>query len=116
MAIRSSVARMTSTENEIRQFTFLLERAAEWLAEAGASESWHLPIAPAPVSTHAYGGTRMGDDPASSVVDRWGVAHEVPNRAIVGASTFPTGGGVNPTETVEALAIRTAERLAGLLR
>jgi gluconate 2-dehydrogenase alpha chain len=103
-------------ENEMRQFAFLLERAAEWLAEGGASESWHLPVAPTPVSTHAYGGTRMGDDPGSSVVDRWGVAHEVPNLAILGASTFPTGGGVNPTETVEALAMRTAEHIVELLR
>ncbi len=99
-------------ENERRQTRFLLNRASEWLTAAGATETWHLPIAPAPVSTHAYGGTRMGHDPQRSVVDEFGTAHEVPNLTILGASTFPTSGGVNPTETVEALAIRTAVRLA----
>ena len=53
----------------------------------------------------------MGDDPASSVVDRYGFSHEVPNLGILGASTFPTAGGHNPTLTLQALAWRTAQRL-----
>jgi gluconate 2-dehydrogenase alpha chain len=54
----------------------------------------------------------MGDDPSSSVVDRFGFAHDVPNLGVLGASTFPTTGGINPTLTVQALAWRTAEELA----
>jgi gluconate 2-dehydrogenase alpha chain len=50
----------------------------------------------------------MGDDPASSVVDRFGFAHEVPNLGILGTSVFPTTGGHNPTLTLQALAWRTA--------
>jgi choline dehydrogenase-like flavoprotein len=53
----------------------------------------------------------MGDDPAASVVDRFGFAHDVPNLAVVGASTFPTAGGLNPTLTLQALALRTARHL-----
>ena len=53
----------------------------------------------------------MGDDPASSVVDGYGFSHEVPNLGILGASTFPTAGGHNPTLTLQALAWRTAQRL-----
>ena len=53
----------------------------------------------------------MGADPATSVVDPFGLTHEVPNLALVGASTFPTTGGHNPTLTVQALAWRTAERV-----
>ena len=30
-------------------------------------------------TTHAYGGTRMGDNPETNVVDRWGFSHEAPN-------------------------------------
>jgi gluconate 2-dehydrogenase alpha chain len=103
-------------DNERRQTRFLLDRASQWLKAAGATETWHLPIAPAPISTHAYGGTRMGTDASVSVVDGFGAAHEVPNLTILGASTFPTSGGVNPTQTVEALAIRSARRLADAKR
>lgn len=37
------------------------------------------------LTTHAYGGTRMGDDPETNMVDRWGFSHEVPNLGILGA-------------------------------
>ena len=69
------------------------------------------PAVPA-VSTHAYGGTRMGDNPETSVVDRWGFSHEAPNLGILGASLMGSSGARNPTLTVQALAWRTAERLA----
>jgi choline dehydrogenase-like flavoprotein len=62
---------------------------------------------------HAYGGTRMGDNRSTNVVDRWGFAHEVPNLDILGASVMGTSGAHNPTLTAQALAWRTAEHLAG---
>lgn len=55
-----------------------------------------------PINTHAYGGTRMGDDPAKSVVDKYGLAHEAPNLMILGGSTFPGRSGYTPTETIQA--------------
>ena len=63
-------------------------------------------------STHAYGGTRMGDNPETNVVNRWGFSHEAPNLGILGASVMGTSGARNPTLTVQALAWRTAEHLA----
>jgi gluconate 2-dehydrogenase alpha chain len=96
-------------ENERRSADFMLGKLQAWLREAGASETW----APDPPveARHCYGGTRMGDDPDSSVVDRWGFSHGAPNLGVIGASTFPTTGGHNPTLTVQALAWRTAQRL-----
>ena len=63
-------------------------------------------------TTHAYGGTRMGNNAETNVVDRWGFSHEVPNLGILGASVMGTSGARNPTLTAQALAWRTAERLA----
>jgi choline dehydrogenase-like flavoprotein len=53
----------------------------------------------------------MGDDPSRSVVDRWGRAHDVPNLFIVDGSVFTTSAAVNPTSTIQALALRTADFL-----
>jgi len=57
------------------------------------------------------GTARMGDDPATSVVDRHNQAHDVPNLYIADSSSLPTGGGVNPTSTIQALAARCAEHI-----
>jgi gluconate 2-dehydrogenase alpha chain len=97
-------------ENEQRGWAFMEARLQEWLREAGASEVWtrgrvHLD------GRHAYGGTRMGNDPETSVVDKWGFSHEAPNLGVIGSSVYPTTGGCNPTLTLQALAWRTAEHL-----
>ena len=84
---------------------------AQWLRVAGASETWTTPPAALAVTSHAYGGTRMGDDPTTSVVDRYGMTHEVRNLSVLGASTFPTTGGRNPTQTLQALSWRTADHI-----
>jgi choline dehydrogenase-like flavoprotein len=60
----------------------------------------------------------MGADPARSVVNGWGRSHDVKNLFIVDGSLFVTSGGVNPTSTIQALALFIAdqmkERLANL--
>ena len=53
----------------------------------------------------------MGDDPATSVVDRWGRSHDVPNLFVYDGSVWPTSSGMNPTATIAALALRFAEHL-----
>ena len=63
-------------------------------------------------STHAYGGTRMGDNPETNVVNRWGFSHEAPNLGVLGACVMGTSGARNPTLTAQALAWRTGEYLA----
>jgi choline dehydrogenase-like flavoprotein len=55
--------------------------------------------------------TRMGDDPETSVADSFGRAHDHANMFIAGASLFPTSGTANPTLTIAALSLRTADHL-----
>ncbi|MFS4580010.1 GMC family oxidoreductase [Phaeobacter sp. C3_T13_0] len=54
---------------------------------------------------HQMGTCRMGDDPETSVVNGWGRSHDVKNLFIVDGSIFPTAGAVNPTSTIQALAL-----------
>jgi choline dehydrogenase-like flavoprotein len=60
---------------------------------------------------HLLGTARMGDDPKTSVVDRWNRAHDLPNLYIADGSCFVTSGGVNPTSTISALALRAADHM-----
>ena len=55
------------------------------------------------------GTTQMGADPARSVTDGDGRSHDVPNLFVAGCSLFPTVGTANPTLTLAALALRTAD-------
>ncbi len=99
-------------EQESLRYDYLHARMAELLMEAGASETWtaweKLPGAP---HQSTFGATRMGEDAEQSVLDRWCLSHEVPNLAVVGASSFPTSGGYNPTATIQALAWRAADHM-----
>jgi choline dehydrogenase-like flavoprotein len=58
------------------------------------------------------GTAKMGDDPETSVVNRWGQTHDVPNLFVIDGSQFVTATGVNPTATICALAKRTATYIA----
>jgi choline dehydrogenase-like flavoprotein len=60
---------------------------------------------------HLLGTARMGKTPDMSVVNKWNQAWDVPNLFIIDGSVFTTGGVVNPTPTVTALALRAAEHI-----
>ena len=70
----------------------------------------------ASLSSHDLGGARMGDDPASSVVDRDLQVHDTPGLYVFSGAVFPTCHGVNPTLTMWALCWRAAEQLVERLR
>jgi gluconate 2-dehydrogenase alpha chain len=104
-------ATMNFGDNERNAFAFLTEKLADWFRAAGATDVWFTPLAPLAVSSHAYGGTRMGEDPRTSVVDPWSFAHAAPNLGILGASAMPCTAGRNPSLTVQAMAWRSADHL-----
>jgi choline dehydrogenase-like flavoprotein len=60
---------------------------------------------------HLLGTARMGTDPETSVVGPDCRTHDIPNLWVCDGSVWPTGGAVNPSLTIEAIALRTA-RLA----
>jgi gluconate 2-dehydrogenase alpha chain len=108
------VCRITADyqDNERRLTTFVQDKMIEWFKAAGAIATERTPIGTMGPTTHAYGGTRMGDNAETNVVNRWGFSHEVPNLGVLGASVMGTSGARNPTLTAQALGWRTAEHLA----
>lgn len=92
----------------------LIEKATEWLAEAGAGRTWSPPYSvDLSAGQHQAGTCRMGDDPASSVTDRWGRVHGHDNLWVMDGSVHVSNGGFNPVLTIMALALRSARHLAG---
>ncbi|MEW9584881.1 GMC family oxidoreductase [Paraburkholderia sp. DGU8] len=84
-----------------------MERA---LAAAGGKDIWRETNN----TCHLNGTARMGDDPATSVVNADCRSWDIRNLWICDGSVFPTVGGVNPSLTVQAVACRTANRIAAL--
>ncbi|MEZ5851438.1 MAG: GMC family oxidoreductase [Hyphomicrobiaceae bacterium] len=92
-----------------------IARSVEILEAAGA-EKIFLPQ-PGVLNSpgHLLGTARMGTDPARSVVNEWGRAHDVKNLFIVDGSIWVTSGGVNPTSTIQALALYIADAIKARL-
>jgi choline dehydrogenase-like flavoprotein len=65
---------------------------------------------------HHLGTTRMHADPRHGVVDGLGRVHTTDNLYVLGGSTFPSGGYLNPTLTILALALRTADAISAARR
>jgi gluconate 2-dehydrogenase alpha chain len=101
-------------ENELNAQQYISDKLDEILVQMGATETWpgYPAGVPMPVNSHAYGGTRMGDDPATSVVDRYGLSHDSRNLCVLGGSTFPGSSGYNPTGTIQAHAWYAADYIA----
>ncbi len=103
-------------ENDMRMMRYGIERLRELAHAVDAfdvvvTDYYENGVYRTP-AWHLLGTCRMGADPESSVVNRWHQSWEVPNLYICDGSSFATGGVVNPTSTVTALALRCARHLA----
>jgi gluconate 2-dehydrogenase alpha chain len=103
--------------NELKRVEFLQAKMEEIGRAMGAPLVWRTPVAPGFPGAHHEGGTRMGSDPKTSVVNRYGQSWDIPNLFVVGSSTFPTmGTGFNPTLTIQALAYLSADAIVNRYR
>ena len=98
------------SENSRNMLAHAVERAKEVLTAAGAVETIADPLMRGS-GWHLMGTARMGKDPKTSVVNERGQAHDVKNLFIVDGSIFVTAGGVNPTSTIQALALYVADNI-----
>ena len=104
-------------DNELKMSAYLTDRLAE-IARAMDPVSMTASPRKGPYTLNAYqtthntGGTAMGSDPATSVVNRYCQSWDVHNVFVPGgASVFPQNHGYNPTGTVGALAYWTADAI-----
>jgi choline dehydrogenase-like flavoprotein len=93
-------------DNDKKLIRFAVAKCEEVMRAAGATD-----IVQESRFAHLVGAARMGDDPATSVVDRFGRTHDIANLFVCDGSILPTQGSANPGLTVQALAARTADYL-----
>jgi len=101
---------------DLALYQFFADRSDELLQAAGATKTWRYPLETPFPANHLLGTCRMGNDPSTSVTDKFHRAHDVPNLFLVSGASFVTSGRGQPTETIQALAFRAGveiTRLAG---
>ncbi len=97
-------------DNDKRMIRHALRFMRTALQAADATQIWD----DTDDTCHLNGTARMGDDPATSVVNADCRSWDIPNLWICDGSVFPTVGGVNPSLTIQAIACRTADRIKAL--
>ncbi|MDP3767583.1 MAG: GMC family oxidoreductase, partial [Dehalococcoidia bacterium] len=104
------VARITyeNHEFELSAREFYGPKMLAILREAGAQFGFIAPPDVPPGTRHIMGTLRMGEDPRTSVCDRFGKFHDLENLYCADGALFVTSSGYNPTLTIQALALRTA--------
>ncbi|MBT4486900.1 MAG: GMC family oxidoreductase [Rhodospirillaceae bacterium] len=100
----------TLSDNSRKMMDHAIDKGSEVLRAAGAVDI----MTQAPISYggwHLMGTARMGSDPERSVVNEWGRSHDVRNLFVIDGSIFVTSAGVNPTRTIQALALYVADQM-----
>jgi choline dehydrogenase-like flavoprotein len=105
------------TDNEFNLSSDAADTAAE-LAEAAGLEVLARNAVPNPpgYSIHELGTCRMGNDPKTSVLNKWNQSHDIKNLFVVDGSSFVSAGWQNPTLTILVLAMRSSQFLAEQIR
>ena len=107
------VARLSpgKIDTDVEGCNFIASKAELWLKEAGAIFTWKSSGTSRAVGamSHQAGTCRMGNDPKTSVTDKYGRIHSVANLFVSDASLHVTNGGFNPALTIMAMGFRIGE-------
>jgi choline dehydrogenase-like flavoprotein len=97
--------------DDLKIAKFLQDRCAEIMDAAGAKHVWHDDVGEQSSGVHLLGTCRMGNDPKSSVIDKYHRTHDVKNLFLCDGSSFVTSGRGQPTMTIQALAFRAGDHI-----
>jgi choline dehydrogenase-like flavoprotein len=108
------VARLSGTNHPktLETAKYVAGKAEEWLQAAGATKTWlKVPGRGLSGGQHQAGTCRMGDDPKTSVVDKYCRVHDVANLFVVDGSVHVTNGGFNPALTIMAMGYYASDHI-----
>jgi len=97
--------------DDTKHATWQVQRAMEIMDAAGAKEIVPGEVGETAGAVHLLGTCRMGNDPATSVIDKYHRTHDVRNLFLCDGSSMVTSGRGQPTLTIEALAFRAADHI-----
>ena len=100
--------RVEGHPQDIKVGKYIAKKCEKILEEMGA-KNVYSGISSAPAQNLVAGGCRFGDDPKTSVLNKYCQAHDVNNLFVADASFMPTGGSVAYTWTIYANAFRVAD-------
>ena len=98
------------SDNTKNMLSHGLSKGRLLMKESGAYKSFAF----GPVKStgwHIMGTCKMGSDPKTSVVNKYGLSHDIKNLFIIDSSIFPTSAGVNPASTIQALSLFISEKI-----
>ena len=102
--------------DDVKIKEFFLEKCIQLVEATDALETWQQPVEEQINQFHLLGTCRMGNDPDSSVIDKYHRSHDVPNLFICDGSSFVSSGRGQPTMTIQALAFRAADHIIQFAR
>jgi choline dehydrogenase-like flavoprotein len=100
------VARITHSwsKTDFQIADYVMDKGEKLLKEAGATKTWRGGNGMGGVGDHQNGTCRMGDDPKTSVVNRYCQSHDSDNLFVTDSSVLVTDAGFNPSLTIQAVA------------
>jgi len=95
---------------------YLQNHGVESMHAADALEVWKKPVVESTNGPHLLKTARIGNDPKTSVVDKYHRSHDIRNLFVCDGSSFVTSGRGQPTMTIQALAFRAGDHIAQFAR
>lgn len=102
--------RIANHPYDMKVGNYIAQKCEEVLEEMGA-ENIYSSVSATPPQNLIVGGCRFGNDPKTSVLNKYCQSHDIANLYIADASFMPTGGSVAYTWTIYANAFRVADRI-----